>query len=166
MKKLAIPVGLLAIVAIAGIFALVPIEQASTVHTTILAAGTSSTTLLLDGVQISHDAGGAADVDPNEIIILYDGFGNTETATIEINTNLEDIGVMNDTAVADELVMEELKSGTWTIVTFAVQGTLNSDHADVDNVQGLRLRMVDDGAGTATITFADNAYIDLTFIGS
>ena len=52
MKKIAIPSILAATVLIAGIFALMPVEKASTVHTTITASVSRSvqTTVILDGL--------------------------------------------------------------------------------------------------------------------
>ena len=183
MKKIIIPTIIAATVLIAGMFAFMPVEKAATVHLSItgsqrdvaymqfeagqvctgtIAAGAGVVACTPTGVAIAIDGDSA--IDPDEVIILYDGLGKTKTATIEFNTNMVTNGDLDVSgAPANAVLVLESNDGTgWSIVTVFNTAT-GADHIDFDNTQGLRLRINDAGAG-ATFTFSPESHVSLTIV--
>jgi len=167
MNKIAIPALLVATVMVAGMFAFAPVEQASTVHQS-QASGDSLvrnlTWITLESVDIgdNNSADGVAD-----ILMLYDGIGNSRTVDIEVNTNMVAAALLDiDSAADGELIMESHDGATWTQVTTGWTTITGSDHRDFAEIEGLRLRQVDSGGAGATITFQADDYLSLTITGN
>jgi len=167
MNKLTIPAILVATVMVAGVFAFMPVEQASTVHTTIgtqqavlgvIAAdadGASTTTLTCDApfevtqitVQTIGTIDAAEDVDVDHDL---DGAGNNWTV---------DVDYMNNVNVSDDentvLLSSEIGETGPIIATTSgtVIVTLNADadggENDDDN-EGLRVMFMVKSGGTCS----------------
>jgi len=70
MKKFAIPAILVATVMVAGMFAFMPVEQASTVHDTVIdSVATTSQGFRINGIDLIQDNGA---IEPGEFILLSD----------------------------------------------------------------------------------------------
>jgi len=162
MNKILIPALLVATVMVAGMFAFAPVEQASTVHTTIQASQHSIETILLeDVVGLSHDGG--SDVNFAEVLILYDGIGIGEIADIEVNTNII-AGILPNDSTADlYLLQRSTAAGVWSDAGDWDTAT-GGRHMDVLDTWGLRLVLVDDGSAAGPIAFGNNAYLNITII--
>ena len=166
--KFVLPTILGTIILVASIFVFQPLDEAQTVHDIIIGSQRPMVFVLLDGMQIDHNDDGT--IDPPELILLYNGLTNAETADIEFNTNLNTLGQLDDdgTPADGDIVLEQNTGAGWIIVQTLDTTSTGTDHKDFSNIQGLRLRLVDDaaGGGTQTTTFAEAAYVSLTIVGT
>ena len=123
MKKLAIPAILVATVMVAGIFAFMPVEQASTVHTTITGAGGALGTpgnvdiatdlddaqnqlaALIEFGSCTNGIGGGASC--NMLTVVEDGIAFvTVTTTVNGATSPNGVGIEVDaTAICTEITI-------------------------------------------------------------
>lgn len=149
----------------AGIYAFQPLDEATTVHTTIIGSQRPSLFVMLDGHQMTFNAD--ATLDPGEMIILYDGIGNGKTATIELDTNLKELNGLNDGGgvIQTSLIFQTANAaGTWEQVT-SLDSASGAEHKLLSSVHGVRLTIIP-VAGTGTITFEEGAYVKLTVVGT
>ncbi len=160
-----LPIILGTIILVASIFVFQPLDEAQTVHDTIIGSQRPMVFVMLDGMQIDHNDNGA--INPPEIILLYNGLTNANTADIEFNTNLKALAQLDDdgTTADGDIILEQNTGAGWTKVQ-TLDTSTGADHKDFSNIQGLRLRLVDDaaGGGTQTTTFAEGAYVNLTIV--
>ena len=94
MNKIVIPAILAAIVMIAGIFTFMPIEQATTVHTTIQATSAQTDTVVITSAAIPNQAGSnLIDISVNQDFTVEIGqfFATVTVAAVTI----EDIRILN-----------------------------------------------------------------------
>ncbi len=143
MKKIAIPAILAATVLVAGMFALMPVQKASTVHTTILSSVKSTT--LFSATTLTASTG------TSPYLMLYDGAGKVRPATIEVNF----LSAL-PTGLAVKVITTAAPT-TWTDVTSSVAAfpvstglgvTIPVAHIDQTNI--LALALVSTGTGTPT----------------
>jgi len=147
MNKLVIPAILVSITLVAGIFAFMPVEKASTVHTTIQAnneaTARSVSFMSLSGVTIYDDPSGG--------IVLYDGAGTTgKTADIEINGNL--------TVIGGDLLID--------IVCDGVKQTFNTATGVPHHIDcpGVDLVILNETSSTGDVTGEDGNWISITIV--
>lgn len=146
------------------IFAFQPLDEATTVHTDIIGSQRPSLFVMLDGMQMNSNGDG--NIDPNEMIIFYDGIGNGKTATIELDTNLRTLNAINDSG---QFIQSELKfdtanaAGTWSQV-LTLDTSSGADHKLLSSVYGLRLAILPGGG--FGIIFPEGGYVKLTVVGT
>lgn len=154
MKKIVIPAILTATVLIAGMFAFMPIEKASTVHTTVLAQAAKATTVVdLSGVTIGATS----------YVMLYDGAGTGRTASLEVN--------LATLALPAGLVLERIAPGTgvWSPVAIAAfpisagSAAVAQGHADT---VALALRISNPTGGGIAFGAAPAGSITVSVVGS
>ena len=127
MMKIALPILLAGIVMIAGIFAFIPIDMASTVHTT-LGSSTQSTNILnaqFNNVNSTYDtdlSSNATATCSSGSFLVYWTFSNSTLADVHTTTQLNiDDGVGNDQP--DIAVI--LALGNQTSISGVTAGTAN-----------------------------------------
>jgi len=126
MKKILIPAILATTVLVAGMFAFMPIEKASTIHTS-LGGGKNTVDLLFTG--------GAALIPAGSHIVLVDNMGTGPTVSAEITWEIADAacevrtvtGGVLSAALTDDAALDVL-----------LDASIN--HRDVANVDGILLR--------------------------
>ena len=169
MNKLAIPAILAATVLVTGIFAFMPVEQASTVHTTIgtqqavlgvIAAdadGASTTTLTCDApfevTQITVQTIGAVDA-AEDVDVDHDLDGAGNNWTVDVNY-IADVNVSDDENTA--LLGSEDPNGETGPIIGTTSGTvivtLNADAdggENDDGNEGLRVMFMVKSGGTCS----------------
>ena len=153
MNKLVIPGILAATVLVAGMFAFMPVEKASTVHTTILAQATRATTMLtFDPTTV---------IPNNSYIMLYDGAGTGSTSSLEVN--------FNAATLPAGLTLEQIAPGaaSWTVVATApfpiTAGSTAAAEAHADTV-ATALRLANTSG--AAVTPGANSVLTVTIVGS
>ncbi len=142
-RKLVIPTILTATVLVASMFALMPVQKASTVHTTLLNSVKSTTLFPATTLTASTGTG--------PYLMLYDGAGKVRPATIEVN-----FLTVLPTGLAVKVITAAAPA-TWTDVTSSVLAfptstglgaTIPVAHIDQSNI--LALALVSTGTGTPT----------------
>ncbi len=152
MNKLFIPAILTATVLAAGIFAFMPIEKASTVHTTILGKIISAQTINLAGTKLPT----------NNARVLFDLAGLGGSAKVEVNGALSQTG-----STPGSVKVQVLSGGTWNdLFSDSSAGNFPIDakgdvHADASGVNAVRIA----NTGNATAAFSDGAMISITING-
>ena len=131
MKKLAIPAILAATVLVAGMFAFMPVQKASTVHTTILGG-------IRDTKTVNLDPWGATDA-----VVLYDGLGNSKSANIEVVAHLPTGAVIQTSSTITSGVV------TWTTATCGTTVDFGAGNVHCDVVTQA-LRVLFDGTNAPT----------------
>jgi len=175
MNKLVISAVVAATVLIAGIFAFMPVEKASTVHLSILAGQRSADTLLLDtgGSVGPADVTVLAGATTTRIVMLYDGLGNASPADLEINTDILTVNPPTETDVDGDCtvtveIQENPSLGTgFTVVAMAFLAEIGADHGDV-TTQGLRISVTAadvGGANGCTVIFDGGQYVNTSIVG-
>ena len=147
MNKLTIPAILVATVMVAGIFAFMPVEQASTVHLSGTITGVASQIILVSGVITPAAGGDATDAiacvktstNPFHVLAV-----NLAT-TLDANTNL-DLAVFVDGELSTDL--SDDPGSDITAVTAVGTADDNFDYLAVNTLVGNP-----NLAGTTTVTF-------------
>jgi len=136
LKKYAIPLILLAVVLVAGIFALTPVYQASTVHTTIgtdidaqdrgiswIVEGVSTTTVIpakagiaIKGTVVVSNMAGAGTCNVNDTV-GPDGITATATGGATGSQDIE-AGVTTDFGTGEGIIIDVVGSATCNVTLF------------------------------------------------
>ncbi|GEM_PF-2473692 len=106
MKKIIIPAVLAATMVIAGTFAFMPIEKASTVHRSV---GTSSIFVSLDGVTLTSVTDNDV-VNPGEFILLHD------TTPVSVSGHVAVVGPCDDDEFAVGILTGEAPALALTVL--------------------------------------------------
>ena len=154
MNRLVIPSILAITVLVAGIFALMPVEKASTVHTSIIAAAARAMTLITD---ISIAAG--------DRVVLLDNAGIGGTSNVEVTWRFSDadcrVVTVGGTISAGGAGAADAELGT----LLQNDGALGGDppHADVTGTNAIILRAL--AAGACDMTHALGDFVTVTVVG-
>lgn len=142
MNKLVIPAILAATVLVAGMFAFMPVERATTVHTAILAGIRDVNTVDLNGLPV------------NSAIVLYDGLGNNKSVKAEIVAKLPTGAKIqsSSTITGGAVVWADVTCGT------TVDFGAGAVHCDVETKA---LRVLTDGTNAG----AAGHYVTVTING-
>lgn len=146
---------------IAGAFAIIPVEKASTVHTTIISSITgnvrSADVTLLDGVILADDQG----------IMLYDGRGLGNGAQVEVNGRVSVGGGLCTTGVTTLVCVETLDTATdtsWAVLDmsadFPVAPADGIKHNDSTSAFAVKLV----NRSGVSVTFADGDFVSVTIV--
>ena len=163
MNKLTIPAILVATVMVAGIFAFIPVEQASTVHTTGTTQGTTSTTTtgaFATAGDLVFTCGALSGCVIQEIYINSDGTAasvlstviltNGGTGAIQLAANVPDIVAVAATTITI------VESGAGTVTPIVIPAGDSIAIAAADGVNG-DVTVTTVSSGVVTVSFADLA---------
>lgn len=126
MKKYAIPLILLAVVLVAGIFAFMPVQQASTVHTTIQDTNTRLSAVLVQNI----------DTDINDFLITCPA---ASEGCIISDVILHDTDAVQDVNINSIDYTANSVAGDPTIVTISVQAIPANGVAFVNAISGMAM---------------------------
>ena len=155
MNRLAIPSILAATVLVAGIFALMPVDKASTVHTAIQAAVRDSNTVTDTSLTVGQR------------LVLLDLAGTGSTSDVEVTWRFAD-GDCRVETIGGTIQPPGVSGGAGTLVgSLILQDDAafggNPPHADVNDSNGIFLEAV---VGTCDMTHAAGAFVTVTTIGA
>jgi hypothetical protein len=154
MKKIVIPAVLAATILVAGMFALMPVQKASTIHSG-LTSGTAAVSR--DNQVITDIALGA-----NERMIILDNAGIGGVSDVEVTARLPGAGTCTVQTIAQG-------AGAWVAMALgpfpvaAVGELLVPVHGDQANVEAVSIF----GGGTGcALAASSNEYVSLSVVGT
>ncbi|MCH7647030.1 MAG: hypothetical protein IIA83_00265 [Thaumarchaeota archaeon] len=163
MNKLTIPALLLGVVMIAGAFAFMPVQEASTVHTTGITQGTTSTTTTFTPTgtttgDLVFTCGADSGCVIQEIYVSTSNSATLTVADLDITVNgvivqIDDTTLIVGTDTTIQLVRENGDTGTFMPIVLPANGVLTLD-ADGNNAAGtIIVTTISSGVLTATSTY-------------
>jgi len=154
MNKIIIPSILVATILVAGIFAFMPIEQASSVHTTI--QGTQQNLVALELTDADQDAGDLYTIDcTTDYIVLgiavnVVGTQTTDANDLTVSAGGEDVGVAFDFATVPG--QELIGTAIAALAADNVVLTAGTETDTNDEITVVKVAVLTSNDGTCTLT--------------